>query len=518
VTFHNGNRGYNDPNIAKGFDSLGKALAPPKLEDLYYGAKAAETRQKTQNLGDLYRQAQDPNFNQDTFDRSGAAAGAWNPSQGYHALDQKDATDRRGQDIVSGDKRYVAGVESGDRRYNTDRTELTRMYDINTTDKRGRDIAQQHEGAETTRTMLAPVAKDATRFVPPQVASLYGVPEKQIGVIAAQPGVKNLLPTGEVFEGNKKPMSETEMRGAILGGMPRSQQEAVAFANTPVETVPGPDGVGVPKTRPEVLAGGVAPVDRTHAPQVFNYLTPEGKTGSAVYDNGSKGLVDSQTRQPLPVGIKVQAPTGVQNSGGLGPTTANSTEANRKAANLDVMDQTLNAYEDLLKKNPGVVGIPGAVQGAAQNAVSVAQEFAGAFGNLDPNVKLGEDQVRQLAAKVGAASRNPAIAQARVLEADLAYKWAQLQNPSGEVSRQAFERGLEVVTGGTALRNNDSALESLTQMREAVKRERGGVNSLRAPANTPTPAPGETPTAPAAPAAPKTIQTPAGTVTITPVE
>lgn len=510
-------RGYNDPAIAKSFDNLAKMYAPPSATDVYAGAKAQEVRQKMEGIARLY--GIDPSTNPTGYDQAGVAAGLYAPTQGFGARNMGDETKRFGIGVESGDRRRGQDLESGDRRYNVDQRTISDRYQVDEGNKTKIATTGMEQRGQTDRTMLGPVAKDATRFVPPDIAEMYKVPQQQTGIVAAQPGEKNFVPgptgapgAGPVLEGNPKPKTEAEVKGGIIAGLSPEEQRAVGFGSTPLETS---KDTGKPISRPDALATGTAVVDRTHAAQVFNYRTGDGKIGTARLDPATNAPVDSVTDQPLPQGSILQAPSGVQNQNGLGPTTANTTAANQKSAQLDVMDQTLNAYEHLVRNNPGVVGIPGAVRGAAQNAVSVVDEFAGSFGNIDPNVKVTADQVKAIAGHI-TQGRDPAIQQARVLEADLAYKLAQAQNPTGEVSRQAFERALDVVAGGT-LRNNQTAIESIGALRDMVKRERSGVASLRAPGGA---APGAAPqqgVAPA-PAGPKVYDTPAGKVTVTPVQ
>ena len=66
------------------------------------------------------------------------------------------------------------------------------------------------------------------------------------------------------------------------------------------------------------------------------------------------------------------------------------------------------------------------------------------------------------------------------MAAELAYQFAQLQNPSGEVSRQAYERSLDAITGGT-FANNASALAGVTGFREMLGSKRIQVDRLRNP-------------------------------------
>lgn len=480
-------RPYGDPNLAKGFSNLAQMFVPPSQQDRYAAARAGEVQQKMQGIAELYRMATDPNAAADPrFDMYGAITGSWSPTTGFGARNMKDATDRRGQDIHSGDVRYKVDQD------NKTSLEKTRIVD----------------SGDTTRKLLDPVAKDATRFVPPSVADMYKLPATQTGVVAAQPGEKNFLPDGRVLEGGPKPLTETEMKARIIGGMSGEEQRAVAFGPTPVETVIGPDGKRTVMTRPQQLATGTP--DAGKAPgQVYNWRTPDGaKGGTAVMREDGK-LYDSQTQQELPAGVQVQSAGAAQGKdGALGPTTANSTEANRKAANLDAMQMLVNQYTTLLHQNPGVVGPVGDIRGFAQNLQATLTEATAAFGDQSPNAVITAEQVRALAGRI-APSRDPAIQQARIMAADLAYKWAQAQNPSGEVSRQAFDRALDTLTGGS-LRNNISALESLDGVNQFIQRERVGLQSLR----NPTPGAGVA----AAPGGPTTIQTPKGNVTIQKVE
>jgi hypothetical protein len=451
--------GYSDPRLGVAFESLADVFAPPSGQSMYGYAHAASEKAKAQRLGDVWAMRDNPD--QAVRDRAAIAAGLYNPNQSYYAVDTKDVTDRRGQDITSSDRRY--DVNSRD---------TTAIATNKADNQRHMDVA-----------MVAPVAKDATRFVPQNIADMYSVPTTQTGVVAAQPGEKNYLPDGRVLEGNVKPRTESEVKGQIIADMTPEERRAIGYGDTPVvETDKGP------MTRPQQLQSGT-PAQQKDANTVYNYLTPDGQKGGTAVLRGMK-LYDSQTGALLPPNTRVQAASAAQGKeGALGPTTANQTDANKRAAQLDVFDALLNEHEATLKANPGIVGAPGSIRGAAQNAVSAVQEFAQAFGNVAPEAKIAEDQVRSFAEKIGATTRDPNIARAKVQQYDIAYKLAQMQNPTGEVSRQAFERALDTVAGG-ALSNNQSALEAVTALREGVKRERGGVDALRNPTAKPgAPAP-----------------------------
>lgn len=475
-------RPYGDPNLAKGFANLAQMFVPPSTQDRYAAARAGEVQQKMQGIAELYRMATDPNAATDPrFDMYGAITGSWSPTTGFGARNMKDATDRRGQDIHSGDVRYKVDQ---DNRTDLDKTRIV-------------------DQGNTTRTMLQPIQKDAVRHVPPSVADMFKVPSMQTGVVAAQPGEKNFMPDGRVLEGNVKPKTEAEVKGDIIAGLTDEERRAIGFGNTPVETIVDP-ATGKPKavTRPQQLDTGTPSVVKGNG-EYFNYVQPDGKSGTAIHDPITQQPVDAQSRQPLAPGSKLQAPSGVQGKDPLGPTTANSTEANRKAAMLDELQLLTNQYSTLLRNNPAIVGPVGDIRGFAQNLQATIGEVIAASGG-DAPIQLSD--VRALASRI-APNRDPAIQQARIMAADLAYKWAQAQNPSGEVSRQAFERALETLNGGM-LRNNQSALEALDGVNQFITRQRTGVSSLRTPGSAVRPAP----------AGPTTINTSKGVVTIQKVE
>lgn len=500
---------YRGPALSQGFSNLAKMFTPASPTDVAASAKAAEIKQKMDGLAELYRLSTDPEAAKNPrFDLLGAITGAWSPTTGFVARDQADATKRysidvnsadtrRGQDVHSADTRRGQDIHSGDFRYKTDQDNKTDIEKVQITDR-----------GNTTRALLQPVQKDAVRHVPPGVAEMFNLPPMQSGVVAAQPGEKNYMPDGRVLEGVPKPKTKSEVEGDIIAGLTDEEKRAIGFSNTPVETVIGPDGKRTTMSRPQMLATGTPEAPKAPG-QVYNWRTPDGaKGGTAVMREDGK-LYDSQSGAELPAGVQVQGASAAQGKdGALGPTTSNATEANRKAAGLDAMQMLVNQYGELLRKNPGVVGPVGDIRGFAQNLQATLTEMTAALGDQAPNAVVTADQISKIAARI-APSRDPAIQNARVMAADLAYKWAQAQNPSGEVSRQAFERALETLSGGS-LRNNISALEALDGVNQFIARERQGVTSLRGPTATP----GVNP----APAGPTTIQTPKGNVTIQRVE
>lgn len=297
---YSNSRGYGDPAIAKGFDNIAKAFSPPSLQDIYAGAKAKEAQQKMQGVAAMYGLAKSADMSPEArtqFDRYNAATGSGNMSTGYYGVDTKAATDMRGQNITSGDNRYHTDVgastarrgqdmddsrgrygidtKSKDERYGVDARSASELYKTDADNTNRTKVATIDQRGQTDRTMLAPVAEGSTRFVPPDLAQMYNVPGTQRGNISAKQGEQVTLPDDRVISGATKPPTEEEVKGAILKGLP-------------------------PEAQNRVVTG-------QHPAQIYNYKSPDGKGGSAVFDPSTGGFVDSQTRQALPSGIAIQS-------------------------------------------------------------------------------------------------------------------------------------------------------------------------------------------------------------------
>lgn len=456
-------RRYSDPRVGAAFEELGSVFAPPSAQDLYAGSRARATDADARRKAEVYARATAPGASIQSLDLPAIAAGLYTPVQSGYAVDTEADTKRRGQDIDLQGKKYDVDSRDSTSRANNTADNKTRLQ----------------------TSFGAPVPKDATQFVDPETAKALGIsPGPRSGVVAAAPGEVNYIPGpsgqaggGGVLVGNEKPKTTDEVNAETLQTLPPEVRAAVAAKDMKLEDVIMADGKVTPMTGPQRLAAGASAAPDKNA-QIFN-----SDVGPVRYDPVRRSMVSVTTGQPVAV-KSLQAPSGVQSKDPLGPTTANSSEANSKEAGLNVLDKLTDEYEALLKANPGIVGIPGAVRGAAQNIISSAQEFSAAFGNLSPDAKLAADQVASVAARLSA-NRDPAIVKATVMKADLAYKWAQAQNPRGEVSRQAFERAMETLSGGGGLTNNQSELEGLSAVRDFSKRERIGVSSLRNPGGAP---------------------------------
>lgn len=471
---------YNDPAVGKAFDDLARAFAPPKATDIYASAHAASERQKADRLSQMFAYASDPNYNRETADRLGVMGGLFNPNQSYYSVDQTNTTSRANND-------------------STNRTSIEKT--------------KMDNDAALTRQFALPihVNENQTVRLPDQTAAATGLPSLFGGQTSVNQGetIRPADGSGPIV-GQAKPLNESEWKAAQAdelrkkGAIDDPTMAAIVMGNTPLEVVQTPEG---PRnmTRPQAI--GQAPVlDETKAPkpQVSNYKLPDmqgkpGMAGTAILKDGA--WFDSQTGEKLPPGAVTYsaALTGDKSSTGLGPTQTNITTSNKLDAALTSAEMLADSYTKLLQDNPGIVGVPGMVRGAAQNLGALLGETTAAFGDLSPDAKLSVDQVRGLTQKISP-NYDPNIQKARMMTAEMAYSWAQLNNPAGEVSRQAYERALELLSGGM-LHNNSSGLAGVEGFRDFINRKREEVNRTR----NPQPVGGATPTGtPAAAAPPQT--------------
>lgn len=451
---------YSNPSLGLAFESLADVFGPPSGSDLYGYTRAGAEREKAQRLSDVYRRATAPGASIDALDLPAIAAGLYAPNASGWAVRTKDETDRRGQDIGSADNRY--NVDSRDRTSRANNADTNRTHVVTT--------------------YGAAIPKDAYRpELPKTTADMYGLAPipAQRGVIAAQPGERNYLPDGSVLEGAPKPLTETELKAKIIAEMPKARQEDIVFGATPVD-----ETAGGPRTRLQRLDTNTPELPKEPA-QVYNWRTPDGKRGgTAVMRNGK--LFDSQTNVELPPGVAVQGAGAAQGKdGALGPTMANQTSANSRSAEDTVALNQLDLYETLIRNNPGTLGVVGAIRGTAQDAVASANDFVNAFGDKAPQMKDAAQAVRAGLQGVAPELFDPAIPEADFMRGTLAYAIARTENPSGEVSRQAYDRAYARLGGGM-LANQASALAQIGAFRKVLQAKQAGTATLRDPSQART--------------------------------
>jgi hypothetical protein len=191
---------YNNPQFAQAASNLASLFEPPSGADAAGWAAANAKKAEAARLQQFFDYRNDPNFDQAAFDRMGVAAGAYQPNQSYYSVDQDNAAKRYGYDTQAATQRATNAADNA-RALETNRlTELGNLF--------------------------TPLSEGQVRpALPADIAGQFGAPGE--------------LPQ---TEGREKPLTDDQLKAAILSTMPRSQQEAAAFGNTPVENVVTPNG------------------------------------------------------------------------------------------------------------------------------------------------------------------------------------------------------------------------------------------------------------------------------------
>jgi hypothetical protein len=443
-----------DPALAKAFDNIAGMFAPPSGADAAGWANAAAKKAEAQRMAELYSYAQDPAFDRGAFERRAVAGGLYTPDKSYYSVDQGNLTTRRGQDVS-------ANTSVGNNiRDNSTKAFATRYGALN-------------EG------QILPA-------MPGSVASMYGLPEQGVvaGAFKLGQGQDAVLPEGQRVEGPAKPLSESEMRAAIIGRQPDQVQTDFALGGQAPVVALGPDGKtpvyaspgaaarmqmpaaaapsGTPVRRSEgvaLIAGKQVPV--TRAPDGLEWQLPDGT--------------------PLPPDARVMdLPKATGSNAELGlPTTANTTASNNRAAEITGALGALDLYENLINKNPGSIGLAGMIRGTAQNLGATMQDLTAAFGAKAPQLAEAAQSLQSGMKGVAPDFFDPAIPEADFLQGTLAYALARTENPSGEVSRQAFDRALDRVRGGGLLANTAAARAAIGANRKVLQTQLQSVQTLR---------------------------------------
>lgn len=447
------NRYYNDPGVGQAMTNLASIFAPPSGAELAGYTAARAKGEEAARLAQMFDYTQSPEFDQTTFDRMGQASGQWNPSNGYYGVDTAAATSRANN--AADNTRALTAQGMAD-------------------------------SAAMARQMAQPVVVSAgqTAFMPGQTQAATGLGDQLIGTIMAAPGETAYLPDGRTLTGAPKPMSETEVRGAILQGLPQEDQNAALTGDIPVETIIQ-DGLPTIVRRSDAV--GQQPAPSATSVETQNYQTPDGQRGTARFDNVRNLWVDTATNAPLPQGA-ITFNSSLQGGAaetGLAPTTANNTLANNQAAEITRTLNTLDLYEALIDNNPGSIGLPGLIRGTAQNAIATAQDLAGSFGKTAPEVADAAAEIRAGLQSIAPEIFDPSIPEAQFLQGTLAYAIARTENPSGEVSRQAYDRALSRISGGM-LSNSQSVKATINSYRKVLQGQQKGVDVLRDPSTART--------------------------------
>lgn len=500
------NRYWNDPVLGQAFASLSSAFAPPSASELNAYALAKAKREEAARLSWLF---------DNPDDRTASARSALTGVQGYsqtpagytYGVDTAAETARRGQNIESGDRRYgvdrnfVASTQNNaadneralKERIMQEDAAMQRLGIVDATTQRGQDIGSRdvQRGQDmTSANARLKIAEDfaSGRFNTP-LAPGYVMPE----VDQATLGLFGLPNTGgyPAAAGAPKPLSETEVQGAERQRLAASGQltdqmlvDTILGKETPVQAI-GPDGkTPVYKSPGAAVREGAQPyINRGAEAAPFTYRAPNGGGGLATV--GSDGaVIDTQTRRPIPPGsIRVTA-QGSNSDVGLAATVANTTQANNQEAEVTRALNLLDVYEGAVRQNPGAIGLAGLLRGTSQNALATITDLARSFGKTAPEM---QQIVAELKADLPGVQSiapeffDPGIPEIDFLQGALAYSLARTENPSGEVSRQAFDRALDRVKGGGLLANSQSAQSSIDAYRRVLRTQLDAIQTLRKP-------------------------------------
>lgn len=245
---------FNSPAFAQAASNLSQLFEPPSGADAAGWATANAKKAEAARIQQQFDYRNDPNFNQQTFDRGNIAIGGYSPLQSYYAQDQNDATKRRGDDITAATSRSNNAAD------NTRALETNRLSELGN--------------------LFVPLSEGQVRpDLPADVAGQFGVTHD--------------LPAAQ---GRDKALSETEVQGGLIqkmrnAGLITDQQVADRYVGdkAPVEAV-GPDGKPAYMSPGAAVRTGAAPYD---APK-GNGTTMTLADGTTVQIGGDKPITEAQ--------------------------------------------------------------------------------------------------------------------------------------------------------------------------------------------------------------------------------
>lgn len=459
---------YRDPALAQAFNNISAMFGPPSGADAAGFASAAAKKAEAERLAWLFSNSADP-----TASARAALTGVQGYGQTPAGFMQSDATTRRGQDVTAATSRANNTADN------------ERALATNRADNQRATITSLYGALNPGQVRPA---------VPEEIAATVGLP--------ALPEVAGTTRPQTLDQWQAQQAEELKRGGAWT---PDMTIDVIMGKQTPVE------GLDPVTGKPRFMSPGAAvrmgaqpAPDATKAGKLFRGVLPGGQ--QVPVEQRPDGLYHAQTGQRLPPEVQlfnVPTPTGTSDQVGL-PTTANNTAANNQAAEVTRGLAVLDLYEELINKNPGAIGLVGAIRGTAQNLVASAGDLAKSFGTRAPQIGDAAAALQQGMRGVAPDLFDPAIPQAEFLQGTLAYALARTENPSGEVSRQAFERALDRVKGGGLLANTEAAKAAIAANRQVLQSQLQSIQTLRGqqPGRTdagfkaPPPAPGAQQSAP----------------------
>lgn len=467
------NRFYNAQNsIGAGIANLASLFAPPEPQDLAAYAAAKLANEKASRLAELYSSASGPNFDQTVFDRRNVAVGNYAPTSSYYAQDQNDAT-----------ARYKTEVEAAVSRENNRLDYDATIYGHDSTAR----TSLANNRLDNTRAALGNLYQplqpgDVRAELPAEYAAVLGLPGGAVPAIAGAP----------------KPLTETEVKGAALLGLPHQQLLDTVYGGD-VETVTGADGKPVVVSRRDAIGkpAYIKP-DAGAKPTLGVAEYPDGRSVPAQV--GSDGVWrNTQTGEALPLGFTVfdlPKATGSKSDVGMaGLTTSAASEAQRKAMTIDT---AIASGKDLLKQlgdTPGSLGIAGwsrrTIQDLVQTGNELAQAYQGQIADTIARAEKAGTDAGLLSEKFD--PKLPAIQAAMNM-----FIWNMAAANSGDrVSNEQFNRLQQALGLDGAFANTASASAKIAEAIRIMEQQRGyldetlNAGTVQPPGATGGPKPGE---------------------------
>ncbi|MBZ9742357.1 hypothetical protein [Mesorhizobium sp. CO1-1-4] len=179
---------FNNPQFAQAASNLAQLFEPPSGADAAGWAAANAKNAEASRLKQLFDYRNSPDFNQQTFDRMGVAAGAYQPSQSYYSVDQDNAAKRYGYDTQASTSR-ANNADDNARAIQTNSADNARALETNRVSELGKFYQPLNEGQVRPE-------------VPADIAGNFGVTHD--------------LPAAQ---GRAKALSETEVQGNLVQKM-----------------------------------------------------------------------------------------------------------------------------------------------------------------------------------------------------------------------------------------------------------------------------------------------------------
>lgn len=395
---------YNNPAIGQGFENLAAAFGPPSGSDALGYVSARAKNEEAQRLAAMFDYTRNPNYDRDMAERMSYAAGMTNGTNGYYAQDQNNATARYNVDQDAAAQRYGYDRTFDASRLNNQEDNATALQQqelinaitlqtndadnitagqMNSADNaRALQERQMQESGLMARQNAEPVilGQGQTAFLPGQTAAATGLAPMFSGAVSANPGEQITMPDGRVISGAEKPLSETEVLGAILQGMPEADQQAAVLGDIPVEQIVGPEGQPQFARRNDAV-GQQAYVNPGTPAKPTNGMAVVNGQQVAVMQGPDGKWVEAQTGAPIPDGIPVfdmPKPQGTNEE--LGVTKPVLTGIQNQLIDAQVARDTATQLRDLIVQSPASQGAVGWIRGTAQNFIQTSGEIGSAFG------------------------------------------------------------------------------------------------------------------------------------------